>query len=202
MDNSYLTQGDLILLCIRKIQEAKEDCTFERLVYECFTSFPNRFSFCTYKLPDSLKLDRQLRSLRKQGFIVGNNRSSFQLTSKGSKRASQISSQSSNMEPEKTITRKSFRLKGGRKEGLLIDKVISSSLFRKHQEKIYTKPNIDELRLLFFGTLETSVNDLLENMDYCKKIAQKAGKIEVVKFIVFYKEYLEERTKKQTNGIK
>jgi len=47
--------------------------TFEHLVKECFDRFPESFSFYRYKnWPDSLKLDRPIRKLRRNyGYIKG-----------------------------------------------------------------------------------------------------------------------------------
>ena len=77
---------NLILFSINSIIENKEKCTFERLIKECFTLFPEIFSFSKYpQWPDSLKLDRQLRTLRKRKLITGNPKTSFSLTKLGKK---------------------------------------------------------------------------------------------------------------------
>jgi len=77
---------DLILFGINSITEGKEKCTFGRLIKECFTLFPETFSFPKYpQWPDSLKLDRQLRTLRKRKLITGNPRTYFSLTKPGKK---------------------------------------------------------------------------------------------------------------------
>ena len=67
-------------------RENKEKCTFERLIKECFTLFPESFSFSKYpQWPDSLKLDRQLRTLRKRKLITGDPKTSFSVTKLGKK---------------------------------------------------------------------------------------------------------------------
>ena len=77
---------NLILFSINSIIENKEKCTFERLIKECFTLFPEIFSFLKYpQWPDSLKLDRQLRTLRKRKLITGDPKTSFSLTKLGKK---------------------------------------------------------------------------------------------------------------------
>jgi len=68
-----------------------EKVNFEKLVKECFKNFPEVFSLKNYpKWPDSRKLDRPLRTLRKAGLIVGDPKTSFSLTSRGKKRAQEI----------------------------------------------------------------------------------------------------------------
>ena len=67
-------------------RENKEKCTFERLVKECFTLFPKTFSFSKYpQWPDSRKLDRPLRLLRRKKLISGNPKTAFSLTKSGRK---------------------------------------------------------------------------------------------------------------------
>ena len=80
---------DLILFGINSIvEEDKEKCTFERLTKECFALFPQVFSFSKYpQWPDSRKLDRQLRTLRKRKLIFGDPKTSFTLTKLGKKTA-------------------------------------------------------------------------------------------------------------------
>jgi len=98
---------DLILFGINSVIESEEDksssspfaiarkneekCTFERLIEECFTLFPKEFGFSQHpQWPDSLKLDRQLRILRKRKLITGNPKTSFFLTKLGKKIALEI----------------------------------------------------------------------------------------------------------------
>jgi len=72
-------------------RENKEKCSFERLAKECFTLFPKTFSFLKYpKWPDSRKLDRPLRSLRKKRLILGNPKTFFSLTKSGKKIVEEI----------------------------------------------------------------------------------------------------------------
>lgn len=77
---------DLILFSINSVIENKEKCTFERLIEECFTLFPEAFCFSKYpQWPDSRKLDRSLRTLRKRKLITGDPKTSFFLTKPGKK---------------------------------------------------------------------------------------------------------------------
>ena len=79
--------NDLILYCVYNLEE----CTFEKLIKKCFDLFPNAFRFPGLsKWPDSRKLDRPLRGLRKKGFLIGDPMTSFKLTNKGKKKAKEI----------------------------------------------------------------------------------------------------------------
>ncbi|KPJ57217.1 hypothetical protein AMJ49_01225 [Parcubacteria bacterium DG_74_2] len=78
--------NELILLAIYSVVSNGKKCTFERLVKECFDLFPKTFSFSKYsKWPDSRKLDRPLRTLRKRKLIKGDPKTSFSLTKAGQK---------------------------------------------------------------------------------------------------------------------
>ncbi len=81
--------NNLILFSIYSVSEKK--CTFEELINKCFTLFPKAFSFSKYqKWPDSRKLDRPLRLLRRKKLITGNPKTYFSLTKTGKKLAEDI----------------------------------------------------------------------------------------------------------------
>jgi len=84
--------NDLILFCIHSIIANSEQCSFERLVKECFTLFPETLKFSRYPIwPDSRKLDRPLRALRNEKMIVGDPKTYFILTKTGEDRAMIVS---------------------------------------------------------------------------------------------------------------
>jgi len=83
--------NSLILFGIYSVSENKEKCTFERLVRECFTLFPKMFGFPKHlQWPDSRKLDRPLRSLRRKKLILGDPKTAFSLTKSGKKIVEEI----------------------------------------------------------------------------------------------------------------
>jgi len=83
--------NELILLGIYLIVNNGEKCTFERLVKESFNLFPETFCFSKNpEWPDSRKLDRPLRTLRKRKLITGNPKTFFSLTKFGKKIAEEI----------------------------------------------------------------------------------------------------------------
>jgi len=83
--------SELILFTIYSVTSDKEKCNFERLIKECFTLFPETFSFSKYpQWPDSRKLDRPLRLLRQRKLIKGDPKTYFSLTKTGQKIAIEI----------------------------------------------------------------------------------------------------------------
>lgn len=84
--------NDLILFCIHSVILNSEQCSFERLVKECFTFFPDALKFQRYPIwPDSRKLDRPLRALRNEKLIIGDPKTYFVLTKVGEERAAIVS---------------------------------------------------------------------------------------------------------------
>jgi hypothetical protein len=78
--------NELILLGIYLIVNNGEKCTLERLIKESFNLFPAAFCFSNNpEWPDSRKLDRPLRTLRKRKLITGNPQTYFYLTKLGKK---------------------------------------------------------------------------------------------------------------------
>lgn len=84
--------NDLILFCIHSVILNNEQCSFERLIKECFTLFPATIKFPRYPIwPDSRKLDRPVRALRNEKLIIGDPKTYFVLTKSGEKRAAVVS---------------------------------------------------------------------------------------------------------------
>ncbi len=84
LDFSKVSVEGLILFCIHSVVASSEQCSFERLVKECFTLFPDMLKFTRYPIwPDSRKLDRPLRALRDEKFVVGDTKTYFILTETG-----------------------------------------------------------------------------------------------------------------------
>lgn len=82
--------NDLILLAIYLLTKEEERGDFESLIEKCFQLSPESISFKKNKWPDSRKIDRPLRDLRKNDFIKMNSKLIFSLTKKGEKRSLQI----------------------------------------------------------------------------------------------------------------
>jgi len=84
--------NDLILFCIHSVVLNNEQCSFERLIKECFTLFPETIKFPRYPIwPDARKLDRPLRALRNEKLIIGDPKNYFLLTKTGEQKANEVS---------------------------------------------------------------------------------------------------------------
>ena len=91
-DSSGYSVNDLILFCIHSVVLNSEQCSFERLVKECFALFPDMLKFPRYPIwPDSRKLDRPLRALRNEKMIIGDPKTYFVLTEIGEEKVAVVS---------------------------------------------------------------------------------------------------------------
>ena len=83
--------NDLIIFAMGSIMNDKKECSFEELVKKCFILFPKMFDLSGFpKWPDTRKLDRPLRDLRKRKMIERDPKSNFSLTKSGKKKALEI----------------------------------------------------------------------------------------------------------------
>jgi len=182
-DKVYTTTGisDLILFAIYLISKKKENCTFERLVAECFTQFPKVFAFKRYpEWPDALKLDRQLRTLREKGLIVGNVRGYFSLTEFGKLKAAEVEG-SLKKQPRKN--KKTPPVRSG--DDRLIIYIKNSPVFERFVKKpdhlLITEA---EFRNLMRCTLETPLRVVKQNFEYYKKLAQTYKEEKLLDFLL------------------
>ena len=82
--------NDLILLGIHLLEKEGKQCDFESLIKKCFKLSPETISFKRNKWPDSRKIDRPLRNLRKNSLIKTSSELLFSLTKKGAKKSLEI----------------------------------------------------------------------------------------------------------------
>lgn len=88
--NQKISINDLILLGIYLLEKEGKQCDFESLIGRCFKLSPALISFKRNKWPDSRKIDRPLRSLKKNSLIKTNPELLFSLTKKGAKKSLEI----------------------------------------------------------------------------------------------------------------
>lgn len=179
----------LIVFSIYSITKNNEECTFERLVKECFTLFPRKFGFYRYpEWPDSLRLDRQLRTLRTKGWITGNAGSTFSLTRFGEKIAKDVEKV---LLEEKSQPRLSKKLVKGR-EAKLINQLKGSEIFLKFlSDKDRFQISENSLRRFLHCTLETPIRIIKQNLQYCKNLAEECGESELYQFLKVCEDQLE-----------
>ena len=70
---SSISLTKLTILAINEIISNGEECAYERVVKECFTLFPKRFSFQRYpEWPDGTRVKIEILRCRDNGWVTGN----------------------------------------------------------------------------------------------------------------------------------
>lgn len=195
-----LEMQDLILFGAYLVSKHGEICTFERLVAECFMRFPKIFAFKRFpQWPDPLKFDRQLRTLREKGLIVGRARDHFLLTKFGEEKARKIEKILKN---KGALNQKKKTSKGRSVDDRLIAYLKESAQFRafiKNPEDFsISEP---EFRNILRCTLETPDRVLKQNLEYCKNLANSYKEKELLEFLLFCEEKFIKEEIKNGKGI-
>jgi len=82
----------LIIIGLYFVLLKKKECFFKDLVEKCFQLFPKTFRFDGHpEWPDTKKLDRPLRALRRQGLLTGGSKTKLSLTPRGKRLAINLS---------------------------------------------------------------------------------------------------------------
>ncbi|MDI6840554.1 MAG: hypothetical protein QMD71_06890 [bacterium] len=81
----------LVIFAINEIANNGEECAYERIVKECFTLFPKRFSFQRYpEWPDGSRIKIEISRCRDKGWVTGNEKNGFQITLLGKRVAQEV----------------------------------------------------------------------------------------------------------------
>jgi len=176
-----IPKENLILFGIYSVTKNGEGCSFERLVKECFTLFPKAFAFSRYpEWPDSLKFDRQMRTLRERGWIVGGAKTTISLTKFGGKIAEETEQMLAGSKLTREVNQK--HLRGA--DTALIHSLRESAAFKRFLEnKERFSITEMELRALLRCTLETPPRVLKQNLQYSKNLASDYDERELFNFL-------------------
>ena len=175
-----IQKSRLILFGLYSVATKKEECTSERLVKECFNLFPKVFGMSRYpQWPDTLKFDRDLRTLRQQGLITGNPKISFSLTKFGEKLAKETE------EFLKRGTKRKERYKIGRGTDInwinYLKKSQSFQRFLKNKKKFSITEM--EFRNLLRCTLESPIRIIKQNLLYSTNLAKEFKEKDLTQFL-------------------
>jgi hypothetical protein len=162
----------LLVYCVQRVLANKEECTLDRLIYECFTLFPKKFSLLRYpQWPDAVRVYRSIRRLYSpdHGWITGLPQRGFKITPAGRRVAAEVeqllTAKDGLHRPPKTT-----RSRG--KEEAVLHYIRKNDLFRRWSaDPSRFAPRDSELRNLLNGTLETPPRILGQNLDYYAQVA-------------------------------
>ena len=177
---SSVSLTKLTIFAISKIVENGEECAYERVVNECFTLFPKRFGLQRYQeWPDGARIKIEILRCRDNGWVTGNEKNGFQITSEGRRVAEEVL-----IELQRGPAKK-FRPTQTRDRG---DTVISylkkSEPYRRYQENKETFTiSEEEFRRLLVATFETPPRVLEQNLNYCLNLCNEYGEKQLLEFL-------------------
>jgi hypothetical protein len=174
---------DLVVYSVAEVLAAGENCTFERLVFECFTRFPEAFGLALYpEWPDSARVNKAwLRCRTDKGWIVGSVQEGFRLTSVGERAAEKVRARLQS-ESGATTTRAGTRPRDPLQA--LLRNVRKDPLFQRYVDRqAEFKPSEMELRRLLGATLETPLRVLRQNLSAFKSAADAYHDTEALDFL-------------------
>lgn len=177
-----LPLDELLVHAVRRISDAGEDCTFERLVYECFSLFPRKFGFERYsEWPDSARVNKTwLRCRTDKGWIVGTVQEGFRLTPKGERAAEAAAKK---LLQEAVPSPKRAPRPRERFEAALRQMHQSAAFGRFTADPVAFSLSEMELRNLLGCTLETPRRVLGQNFHYYLDAARQYGDQAVLGFL-------------------
>lgn len=183
----------LLMYSAKRILNNSEECTLERLVYECFTLFPKKFALSRYpQWPDSTRVYRSWRRcILDNKWLKGSPKEGFKLTSEGDKVADAVGTKLK--DPGIAMVRNRVSTKARGKEEVIVRYLRKSQAFgRWVQDKNSFLVSESELRSILNATLESPEDILSDNMQYYRENANMVRDLELVEFLdVCYKQHEE-----------
>ena len=182
-DESIYTEVSLTKLtifAISKIDEGGEECAYERVVKECFSLFPKRFSFQRYpEWPDGTRVKIEILRCRNKGWVTGNEKKGFKVTAMGRRVADEVLKELQ-QGPAKKLRPTQTRDRGD----TIVSYLKKSESYRRYQEN---KENFiiteEEFRRLIVSTFETPPKALEQNFNYCFDLCREYGEKELCNFL-------------------
>ena len=173
----------LVAYAVWSIAEQGEVCTPKRLIAECFTLFPKKFSLTGYPhWPDSARVNRsRLRARNDKRFLQGGPTKGFSLTPQGRQAVETVARLLVGMSPEASEPR-AMRFKT--REEQILAWVIGHPTFRRYvsEGKAFTLGD-NEFRHILHSTGNVSNEILARNMEAYLEAAELAGNTTVFQFL-------------------
>ncbi len=173
----------LVTYAVWSTEQKGEACTFERLVEECFTLFPKKFSLFGYPhWPDSARVNKSwLRCRTDKGLIKGTVKTGFRLTPLGEK---SVLLTVKALEGAVTLPKRKPTQRSRSIGEAMLARVHNHHLFRRYlQDGDDFTVSRDELRHLLMTTGMARNDVVLANLEKLTAAAEKADDQRVLDFI-------------------
>jgi hypothetical protein len=174
----------LLVFSVESILDNGEECTLERLVFECFTRFPRKFGLSRYpQWPDSTRVYRSWRRCRLDNrWLTGSPQEGFRLTAKGKGVALAVAEKLNDPLLVNRQPRAASKTRG--KEEAVTRYLRKSGAFRRWvQNPTSFAISGSEIRSLLNATLETPPDVLRENLAYYQENAKLVGDSRILAFL-------------------
>lgn len=180
-----ISLDELVTYCVYILHQEKRDATFEDIVAKCFVLFPERFCLTGYShWPDSSRVNKSwLRCRTDFKYIKGSVKSGFKVTSKGIAVVEKVQELLKRPRHEK-IALKKKKIREHTKEEMFLNNLRKSDAYKLFiaQGEDIEIPHYDFCNMLF-GTIESSIETLNENLIMLKDYALKLGDKEMLVFL-------------------
>ena len=124
-------------------------------------------------------VDRALRGLRDKHLISGNHRIGFSLTHMGEKVATNLENKI-----KYSPLSKKREVYNVRKEERVLEAIRTSDAYKKYLlDERLVGLNENELKRLFFGTLETPLHSIHKNIEFLINYARDTGDTKLIEFL-------------------
>jgi hypothetical protein len=189
----------LVIFAIGRIDENGEECAYERVVKECFTLFPKRFGLQRYReWPDGARIKIEILRCRDNGWVTGNEKNGFQITSLGKRVAEEILK-----ELQERPTRKLRPTQTRDRGDTIISYLKKSEPYKRYQENKETFAiSEEEFRRLLVSTFETPHRVLKQNLNFCSDVCEQYGERQMVEFLKECEKQQESLLKSHTKNKK
>lgn len=183
-ENTYysLSLTKLTIYAINEIVNKGEECAYERVVRECFTLFPKRFSFQRYpEWPDGTRVKIEILRCRDNGWVTGNEKRGFQITLLGRRVAQEVLKELAGGKTKSPPIKKSQTRDRG--DTIITYLKRSESFKRFQQDKQSFNISEEEFRRLLVATFETPGGVIKQNLMHCLDICEQYREKELYEFL-------------------
>ena len=184
---------ELLTYAVGQVMGAGEECTFERLVFECYNLFPKHFAMQRYPdWPDSVRIEKTWRRCRTdRGWIVGSVQEGFRLTERGRRAAEKVARSLGG--ESVSLPEPSGGNRARERYEAMLRYIRRQPSFKAHQSSPQAfSLNDAELRVLLMGTLETPRRILRQNLRAYQNAAAAYEDTEVTAFLNACEELMKE----------
>lgn len=158
----HIGLDQLVTFCVDRILASREECTFERLVYECFILFPEKFRFERYPdWPDSARVNKAwLRCRTDKKWIAGSVQAGFVLAPDGMR----VARETAAMLGHRKAKRKTDQRDARERWEAALQQIRRHPAYAKFQKGDASELTEQDIRNVLAATLETPQRILETNL--------------------------------------